>query len=123
MTNSVRGVLTAEIDGKTVELCLAANEWCELEDEFGKTTGDILKDFVAMTEKEDLDMRFIRSMFRAALSYSSPEITHRDAGSIMQRHGIPECATLLGKAIMLSMPEDKGENAGKSKRTAAARKV
>ncbi|MGO6999015.1 hypothetical protein [Rhizobium leguminosarum] len=114
MTNNVRGVLTQEIDGETYTLCLSANEWCDLEEEHGKSTVQILKAFQEMASKEDLDMRFLRSIFRAALSYGKPGITYAEAGRLMQACGLVEAATLVGRVAMLSLPEEKptGKPAG-----------
>ncbi|MBY5689342.1 hypothetical protein [Rhizobium leguminosarum] len=118
MTNAVRGIVTAEIDGKTVTLCLSANQWCDLEEEHGKSTRHILGRFEEMAAEEDLDMRFLRSLFRAALSYSQPDVTLEQAGAIMQACGLVEAAKLVGQAAVLSMPEVKG-TAGKPKGTKA----
>ncbi|TDK35198.1 hypothetical protein E2F50_13130 [Rhizobium deserti] len=117
MTNSVRGIITAEIDGERLAFLLSANEWCELEDEFGKTTDVLLKEFGEMAEQEHLDMRIMRSFFRAAVSDAKPGITMREAGRLMQIHGLVESARLIGEVIVASMPEVKSD-AGKPKATA-----
>ncbi|MCC2608390.1 hypothetical protein [Neorhizobium petrolearium] len=119
MTNSVRGIVSQEIDGERLEFCLSANEWCELEDEFGKKTDEILKEFGTMAENEQLDMRLLRSIFRAAVSYSKQNITLQEAGVLMRSLGLVESAALIGTVIVASMPEVKASPAGKPKRAAA----
>lgn len=106
MSNPVKGTVTHEIDGKTVDLMLSMNEWCELEDELGMKTTDILKRFQMAADAEELDMRFFRSLFRAMLSSALPDITHRDAGRHAAEMGMVEAFELLGKVIMASMPDD-----------------
>lgn len=121
MGNKHRGVVSAEIGGETVNLRLATNEWAELEEELGKSTGAILRQFQEMAADEDLNMRFLRTVFRAALSYSKPDVTHREAGEMMTEHGLPETAALVGKAIMASMPEQE-EGKGNPPKAAAGKK-
>ncbi|MBP1842010.1 hypothetical protein J2046_000254 [Rhizobium petrolearium] len=118
MTNTVRGIVSHEIDGERLDFCLSANEWCELEDEFGKKTDEILKDFGTMAENEQLDMRLLRSIFRAAVSYSKQNITLQEAGALMRSLGLVESAALIGTVIVASMPEVKA-GPGKPKRAAA----
>lgn len=105
MTNQVRGVVSAEIGGKRYKLRLSANEWCELEDEFGQTTDEILKWFFEDLNAGRLKMKVLRIIFRACLSGSHPDITLEEAGSIMADNGLVESAKMIGEAIMLSMPK------------------
>jgi hypothetical protein len=112
MGNAIRGTVTCEIDGERLELLLATNEWCELEDEFGKTTDEILAEFFKDTEAQKLKMQFLRRLFLAALSSSKPEMTLEEAGTIMTRLGLVEAATLLGRTIVASLPKAEAAPAG-----------
>jgi hypothetical protein len=107
MTNQARGIISAVIDGNPLELRIATNEWCDLEDEHGKTTDELANGFQNMAAAEKLDMRMLRSFFRAAASYSKPGITHDEAGELMTKHGLVESALLIGRVIITSMPEVK----------------
>ncbi|MDX0331725.1 hypothetical protein GOC48_16440 [Sinorhizobium meliloti] len=120
MTNNIRGVVTHEIDGKTLSFRLGANEWCELEDDLGKSTGAIIKDLERVVATEAVDFRMFRSIFRAALSFSVPEVTAKDSGELMSAVGLEEAGLLIAKIVQAGMPEVKG-GAGKSKRAARSR--
>ena len=54
-----------------------------------------------------LNMKFMRSVFRAALSGDRPDISDRDAGEIMSELGLPEAARLIGEVIKASMPDQE----------------
>jgi hypothetical protein len=115
MGNQMRGTVSHEIGGERLELLLATNEWCDLEEELGKTTQEILTEFFAMAAKGDLNMRFMRSLFRAALSQARPSITLEQAGAIMSDIGLVATAPLLGKVILASMPRQEEAPPGKLK--------
>lgn len=116
MTNKVRGIITATIEGESLNLRISTNEWCELEDEFGQSTTQLLKRFNEMVASEALDMRFLRSFFRASLLGAKPDITHEAAGALMSAHGLIEAAQLTGRVIVASMPEVKEAPPGKPKK-------
>lgn len=107
MTNQIRGVISEEILGERLNLRLAANEWCELEDEYGKSTDEILKDFFGMVESGKLRIGMLRSMFRASLSGVKPGITSEEAGNIMAEMELAEVGRIVGKVIVASLPEVK----------------
>jgi hypothetical protein len=114
MTNQARGIISLPYQGKNLQLRIATNEWCELEDEFGKGTDEIAGDFQAMVTSGKLKMGLLRSFFRAALSGDMPDITHEQAGAIMTDIGLVEAGSVIGKVIVASMPEVK-EPPGKPK--------
>lgn len=107
MTNSVRGVVTREIDGNTHSFRLGTNEWCELEDDLGKSTAAIVRDLEAMAKTNEIDQRLFRSIFRAAMTYGNPEATARDAGDLMQAMGVQEAGMLVVEVVQLGMPQVK----------------
>lgn len=123
MTNTARGVVSREINGETINFRIATNEWCELEDEFGKTTDEILKDFFAGVQQGSLTMKNLRKFFRAALSSSRPGITEEEAGEVMSDLGLGAAGALLGEVILASMPQaEEGKSApGKPARPARGR--
>lgn len=122
MTNNVRGVVTQEIDGKNYGFRLGANEWCELEDDLGKSTSDVVKDLEAMARSAQVNLKLFRSIFRAALSYSEPDITLREAGDLMESYGMENAGLLVVRIVEAGMPkaEAKG-SAGKPRRAARSR--
>lgn len=105
MTNSVKGVVTREIDGKTHAFRLGTNEWCELEDALGKSTTAIVRDLEAMAKGKDVDQRLFRAIFRAALSFSDPEATAHDAGNLMEAMGLEAAGLLVVEVVQLGMPK------------------
>lgn len=122
MTNQIRGVVTREIGGEMIELRLSANEWCGLEDEFGKQTSELMAEFIAELQAGKLNMKVIRAYFRAALSSAMPGITHSQAGDVMAKMDLVSAAALLGEVISASVPQaDEHGEPGKPK--APTRKV
>lgn len=105
MTNQIRGVISEEILGERLALRLSANEWCELEDEHGKSTSEILTEFFSMVSSENLRFGLLRSLFRAALSGAKPGITHEQAGEIMGQMDMVDVGRILGEAIVVSLPK------------------
>lgn len=122
MANRHKGEVSATIDGTEYTLRIAANEWCDLEDEFDKPTTEIVQDFFKMVEAGDLRMKVLRSFFRAALTGQHPDTTHHEAGAIMSAMGLVNAAALLGRVILASMPEaDEKEGAAGSRPPKAAK--
>ena len=121
MANKQKGEVSAKIAGTDYTLRIATNEWCELEDEFSKSTTDIVKDFFDMVTAGSLRMKMLRSFFRAALTGTNPDITHDEAGTIMSNMGLPDAAGLLGRVIMASMPEADAEDDAKPRPRKAAK--
>lgn len=105
MSNEIRGVISEEILGERLALRLSANEWCELEDEHGKSTDEILKDFGAMVQEGNLRLNMLRSLFRAAMSGAKPGITHAEAGNIMAEVGLVDVGRIVGEVIVASLPQ------------------
>jgi hypothetical protein len=118
MTNQTRGIISLPFNGENLQLRIATNEWCELEDEHGKSTDEVAAEFFEMAQSAKLKMHLLRSFFRAALSGARPGITHGEAGAIMTEIGLVQAAEVIGKVIIASMPEVK--EPGKPK--AAARR-
>lgn len=119
MSNEIRGTVTCEIDGERLDLLLSTNEWCNLEDELGKTTDEILKMFFDMVSAQKLEMRLLRTLFRAALSSAKPGITTVEAGLLMTKMGLVEASAQLAKTIVASLPKveaaEDGANTGVGK--------
>ncbi|MGG7518841.1 GTA-gp10 family protein [Allorhizobium undicola] len=115
MSNSVRGIVTREINGERYEFRLAANEWCELEAEFGQTTGEILQQFSAEGEAGKFNMSRLRSLFRAALLRGQPSVTIQEAGDLISEIGIPAAGALIVDVVKASMPQQEDGGAGKPK--------
>lgn len=112
MTNQIRGVVSEDILGERLALRLSANEWCELEDEHGKTTDEILKEFFGMVQSGNLRLTLLRSLFRASLSMAKPGITHAAAGDIMAEIGLVDVGRIVGEVIVASLPKVEPGAAG-----------
>lgn len=112
MTNQIRGVVSEDILGERLALRLSANEWCELEDEHGKTTDEILKEFFGMVQAGNLRLTLLRSLFRASLSLAKPGITHAAAGDIMAEIGLVDVGRIVGEVIVASLPKVEPGAAG-----------
>lgn len=105
MANMHRGEVSETIGGETYVFRIATNEWCELEDEHGKTTDELIAEFFQLVSVGKLKMTYLRSFFRAALVGTRAGISHRDAGEIMSDMGLVEAGALLGKVISASIPD------------------
>jgi hypothetical protein len=106
MANLNRGEVAHTFGDVEYVLRIATNEWCALEEEFGKTTDEILAEFSDMLDKEKLRMKMVRTLFRAALVGRCPDVTEEKAGELMSDMGLIEAAALLGRVIKASMPEE-----------------
>ncbi|RYC10074.1 hypothetical protein [Ciceribacter ferrooxidans] len=116
MTNEIRGIVSKDILGERLDLKLAANEWCELEDEHGKSTDEILTDFFGMVESGKLRIKMLRSLFRASLSSAKPGLTLQGAGDIMAKMDLVEVGRIVGEVIVASLPQqNQEENAAPGK--------
>lgn len=121
MANPHRGEVAFDLAGEQYTLRIATNEWCALEEEHGELTTDLLVRFQAMVSNNRLDMRFVRSFFKAALEHCRPGISLEDAGEIMTGLSLVEAAKKLGQAIALSLPsadEDEDKNPPAARRKA-----
>jgi hypothetical protein len=121
MANKHKGEVSAEIAGTAYTFMLGSNEWCQLEEEYDKTTDEIMADFYAMVESGKVRMKTLRAFFRVSLTFHHPDITHEDAGRLMDKHGLAESAGLIGRVIMAGMPEDDAEANVKPRPRKAAR--
>ncbi|ACM39178.1 hypothetical protein ACQZ61_04090 [Agrobacterium vitis] len=121
MSNPIRGTITRSINGEQMEFRLAANEWCELEEELGKPMGAILREFAERVQNETISMAFLRSIFRAALCRCKPGLTHDAAGEIMSSIDLKDAATIIGETINASMPKAAAEKDGAPGKSRAAR--
>ena len=109
MGNINRGQVSETIGGTPYVFRIATNEWCDLEDEHGKTTDELIAEFFDLVSAGRLKMAYLRSFFRAALVGSMPQITHHEAGEIMSNMGLVEAGGLLGRIIAASIPDVDGD--------------
>lgn len=119
MANRQKGAVSFEHEGETYTLRMATNEWCELEEEHGATTDELVKRFEKMAHEQRLDMRYLRSFFRAALAGERDGITLKEAGAIMTGLGLDVAAQKLGEAIQAGLP-DEPESDGEARPPKAA---
>lgn len=109
MANLRRGQVSAEIDGTSHILRLAANEWAALEDELDLHMDEIMAEFYSQLASGKLRMKFLLALFHAAISRSQPEMTREEAGEMMSNMGLVPAGLIVGRCIQESMPEVPAE--------------
>lgn len=100
--NPVRGEKTFDVDGKTYRMAFSTNSIIELEEELDDTMVNITE---RLTDPKGVRMSLARSVFRAALLEYQPDITHQDAGRLMDKLGPIRSLELVAEAMTLSFPE------------------
>lgn len=107
MANAHQGKVDFEAGGKTYTLCFSANALCDLEDISGK---GVVAIFTEMEEWQNdpnkISLKFLRSVFCAALRDSHPDITPSEAGNlIIAAGGIIEAMLLVLKSVSVAFPK------------------
>ncbi len=87
MANPHKGETSIEIDGKTYTLALTLNAMCELEDLLGTPEKEVsfIEIVHAVTQRKRTS--HMRALFWAALREHHPEVTLKQAGTLIQKMG------------------------------------
>lgn len=102
MANEHKGEVSFKADGKDYVLSFSANAWCELEGALGKDADEIQRMFSGGSTVRLSDLRIV---FWQGLRDHHEGTTLEDAKAILKHIRPLEMGTLLGKAILASMPE------------------
>lgn len=107
MSNQVQGVIDAKLaDGRTIKLLFDFNTWVEAEE----LTGLDMKVLIDQLRTGSISAKNMRSLFWCAMKEHQPEITEREAGSILT-----EAASAMRDALGASMPQADEEEAGEDR--------
>ncbi len=114
MPNRVKGEIGVTVDEGRLAgdytLLLGFNALCSLEEDFP----DIMKG------KFDISgVRDIRRVFHVALEDHHPDLTERDAGSIIGAIGAEAASEKIGEALSAAFPDVKGGGAPRPRKAPA----
>ncbi|MEC9246275.1 hypothetical protein [uncultured Nitratireductor sp.] len=110
MANPNRGAVALETEDKVYSLRFSTNAICELEEHFGKPIMQIVNE---LEDESRVSMGMIRSIVWAALLEHDPEITHKEAGRVLDHAGQQVVMEKIGLALQRFFP-DAGAEKGKA---------
>ncbi len=121
MANRVKGQVALDTGDATYTLEFTPNGFCALEDETGKGTMEFIRNLEAAGE--DLKISDMRLLIWAGLQEHHPDLSLRDAGTIIgELGGIEAAVELMETAVTAAFPDrpakSKGGSGGKRKATA-----
>lgn len=109
MANRLRGEVV--IPGTDHVLRFTTNSICFLEDDLGRTIGDIAGSL--QDEPDKASFKVIRSMVRAGLMHAQPKITAVEAGEVMDEAGFVVVVQVMSEALSAAFAgADDGEAPG-----------
>jgi hypothetical protein len=107
MANPNKGEIAFDVEGESYKLSFSANTFCELEEALGKDTEAIVEE---ITSGKNVKLAALRIVFWKALEDHHEGITLDDTKRLL-KHVMPvEMGTLLGKALVASMPPVEESN-------------
>ncbi|HAF38067.1 MAG TPA: hypothetical protein DCG72_03700 [Gammaproteobacteria bacterium] len=112
MPNKQKGELKFVAGGRHYTLRFSTNALCVLEDATGVGA---LAVAAQLNDPEKMEFRVLRSMFRAGLSDSHPDMDDTEAGEIMTALGFDKVMPLIGEAFELMFPDDSEAGAASDK--------
>ena len=101
MSNPHRGEASFEVEGKAYRVRFSWNAAAEYEDAAGRHLSDALFDIA----RERLSARSLRAMLWAGLQEHHPEVTLKEAGSLIDKLGRKEAQRVMGVALRYFFPE------------------
>lgn len=102
MSNSMRGAIPFEVDGKELAIALTTNAMVRYQDRAEET----LLAGLSRLQADPSDIRRIRRMFWAGMSHVEG-MTEDLAGDIMDAFGIMDAVKLLSQAAAAAFPDVK----------------
>jgi hypothetical protein len=106
MGNSKKGAIEFSAGGETYSLAFTTNAMVRYQDDSGES---LLTGLTAL-QSDPTDIRRVRGMMRAALA---GDVSHDEAGDIMDEVGLMRSITLLSDAATAAFPEaDAGAEKG-----------
>ncbi|MDX1170246.1 hypothetical protein GOL87_25290 [Sinorhizobium medicae] len=106
MANPNRGAVALEAGDKIYSLRFSTNSICELEEHFGKPIMQVVKE---MEDQSKVSMGMVRSIVWAALLEHDENMTHKEAGRILDEAGREVIMEKIGLALQRFFP-DEGAN-------------
>ncbi len=103
MANPHRGAVALEAGEKVYSLRFTTNSICELEDHFG---GKGISQIVVEMQGQP-SMKLVRAMIWGALIDGHPNLTMKEAGTILDEVGIETITEKLGEALKRYFPDAK----------------
>lgn len=116
---AVIGDLPFEADGKSWRLCFSMNALCRLEQWVGDQA-----EVEALLKGSPPNLSAVRAAMLAGLTDAHPDLTHDDAGRLIDHLGKERSASLIYQALVLAFPVAKvGDNARPRKAARISPKV
>ena len=83
-----------EYEGKTLDVTLGVNTWCDIEEALGKTYGQIINDLV-----KGASLRDVRAIIAHGLSNDKETWTAEEAGAVVAAIGLPAALDVIGTIV------------------------
>lgn len=110
---AVIGDLPFEADGKSWRLCFSMNALCRLEQWV-----DDQADVEALLKGTPPSMSAVRHAMLAGLTDAHPDLTHDDAGRLIDHLSKERAASLIYQALVLAFPPAKKGDASRPRKAA-----
>lgn len=112
MANPVLGEVSFVVDGDTYTLVLDFNALCTLRQRTGIGAMKLNALFEEAAKTEELPPEdVLRSVFWAGLELYHPELTEREAGSLIGRYGLTPAVEKIGESLAAAFPNKGDANA------------
>lgn len=117
MANPHRGQVDVSTDGATYRFSLSVNAICELEDKLDRPIAQIAD---LLNDPAKIRMKLVRTLTWAALLDHQPEISERDAGTVVSAIGIQRAVGAVMRSMQLAFPDEAGGEEAQNPPKAAA---
>ncbi len=107
MANQNRSAVALEAGDKVYSLRFSTNAICELEEHFGKPIMAIVND---LEDESRVGMGLVRAIVWAALLEQNPNITHKEAGRILDEAGQQVVMEKIGLALQRFFPDGEASD-------------
>ncbi len=101
------GETAFEAEGKQWRIIYSINAFCALEDALAMDSTAIYR---RVNKPGNLPIKFLRTLFWGGLYDHHPEMTHENAGRLMQALGISRTGEIVGKAMSDALAEEAGKS-------------
>lgn len=113
---AVIGALPFEADGRAWRLAFSFNALCRME-QLVESQADI----EALLRGEPPSMSAVRAAMLAGLSDAHPDLTHDDAGRLIDHLGHARAASLIYQALVLAFPPARKGDAPRPRKATRAK--
>ncbi|MEJ6397042.1 hypothetical protein [Yoonia sp. 208BN28-4] len=119
MGNAAKGVVSVEVEGEKLDLCLDMNAICEIEDLYAMDIQTFMKLIDQGAKTERLSLKDLRALLWASMLRSDPKATLVSAGNVAQALG-SDLVEVIGKLIaesgLFDAPDDGAAAVGNGKK-------